>query len=144
MGSWILRLLLFLICGISGYYLTTGISLAPQMGLWGFLGRTSSGGIGSPRGERIEKDPFKKPFRKFYRIDPWIHGCQSYLQRLSIQSIRPSTNHPSPLRWTLWDLRIYRPSDRLQKRGRNSSLRIGNSFLKAFLVVRIQRSWIPA
>jgi hypothetical protein len=37
-GSWILRLLLFLICGISGYYLTTGISLVPQMGLWGFLG----------------------------------------------------------------------------------------------------------
>lgn len=37
-GSWILRLLLFLICGISGYYLTTGISLAPRMGLWGILG----------------------------------------------------------------------------------------------------------
>jgi len=37
LGSWILRFLLFLICGISGYYLTTGISLAPRMGLWGFL-----------------------------------------------------------------------------------------------------------
>jgi len=36
-GSWILRLLLFLICGISGYYLTTGISLAPRIGLWGIL-----------------------------------------------------------------------------------------------------------
>jgi uncharacterized protein YacL len=38
MGSWILRFLLFLICGISGYYLTTGISSSPQVGLWGFLG----------------------------------------------------------------------------------------------------------
>ena len=37
-GSWILRLLLFLICGISGYYLTIGISFAPRIGLWGFLG----------------------------------------------------------------------------------------------------------
>ena len=38
MGSWILRFLLFLICGISGYYLTAGISSSPQMGLWGLLG----------------------------------------------------------------------------------------------------------
>ncbi len=36
-GSWILRLLLFLICGISGYYLTTGISFDPRAGLLGFL-----------------------------------------------------------------------------------------------------------
>ncbi|MGD0917272.1 MAG: PIN domain-containing protein [Thermodesulfobacteriota bacterium] len=38
MGSWILRFLLLLICGISGYYLMMGISSSPQMGLWGFLG----------------------------------------------------------------------------------------------------------
>jgi uncharacterized protein YacL len=38
MGSWILRLLLFLTCGISGYYLSTGISHDLQKGLWGFLG----------------------------------------------------------------------------------------------------------
>jgi uncharacterized protein YacL len=38
MGLWILRFLLFLVCGISGYYLTAGISSSPQMGLWGLLG----------------------------------------------------------------------------------------------------------
>jgi len=38
MGLWILRLLLFLVCGISGYYFTTEISPSPQVGLWGFLG----------------------------------------------------------------------------------------------------------
>ncbi len=38
LGSWILRLLLFFICGMSGYYLTAGISFSPRMGLWGFLG----------------------------------------------------------------------------------------------------------
>jgi uncharacterized protein YacL len=38
LGSWILRLLLFLICGISGYYLTTGISTSPRIRLWGLLG----------------------------------------------------------------------------------------------------------
>ena len=38
LGSWILRLLLFLICGVCGYYLTTDVSLSPRMGLWGFLG----------------------------------------------------------------------------------------------------------
>jgi len=38
MGSWILRFLLFLICGVSGYYLATGLSPSPQMGLWGPMG----------------------------------------------------------------------------------------------------------
>jgi uncharacterized protein YacL len=38
MGLWILRFLLFLVCGISGDYLTAGISSSPQMGLWGLLG----------------------------------------------------------------------------------------------------------
>ena len=38
MGSWILRFLLFLICGISGYYLISGISSSPQLGIWGLLG----------------------------------------------------------------------------------------------------------
>ncbi len=94
----------------------------------GISRRTPSGGIGPSHGERIEKDPSKKSLGKFYRIDPWIHGCQSYLQRLFIQSIQPSTNHTSPLRWTLWDLWVYRPSDRLKKRGRNSSLRFETLF----------------
>jgi len=41
MGSWVLRFLLFLICGISGYYLISGIFSSPQMGLWGLLGGIS-------------------------------------------------------------------------------------------------------
>ncbi len=37
MGSWILRILLFLICGISGYALTQGISPSPPIPLLGLI-----------------------------------------------------------------------------------------------------------
>src|SRR3990172_8312539 len=37
-GQWIVRLLLFLICGASGYFLARGISSSPEAGLWGALG----------------------------------------------------------------------------------------------------------
>jgi len=38
LGSWILRILLFLICGISGYTLTQGISSTPPIPLLGLTG----------------------------------------------------------------------------------------------------------
>jgi uncharacterized protein YacL len=38
LGSWILRILLFLICGISGYTLTQGISSSPLVPLLGLIG----------------------------------------------------------------------------------------------------------
>jgi uncharacterized protein YacL len=38
LGSWVLRILLFLICGISGYTLVHGISPSPQVRLLGFIG----------------------------------------------------------------------------------------------------------
>ncbi len=38
LGSWILRILLFLVCGISGYALTQGISPSPPIRLLGFVG----------------------------------------------------------------------------------------------------------
>ncbi len=38
LGSWILRILLFLICGISGYALTMEISSSPPVPLLGFIG----------------------------------------------------------------------------------------------------------
>ena len=38
LGSWILRILLFLICGISGYTLTQGISSSPPVPLLGLIG----------------------------------------------------------------------------------------------------------
>ncbi len=38
MGSWILRFILFIACGISGYYLGSGISSSPQAEWWGLLG----------------------------------------------------------------------------------------------------------
>jgi uncharacterized protein YacL len=37
MGLWILRLFLYLICGISGYFLGIGLSPAPLAGAWGIL-----------------------------------------------------------------------------------------------------------
>jgi uncharacterized protein YacL len=38
LGSWILRFLLFLICGLSGHYLALGWFPSPQAGQWGFIG----------------------------------------------------------------------------------------------------------
>jgi len=38
LGSWIFRILLFLICGIGGYYLTKGISPSPRIAPWGLGG----------------------------------------------------------------------------------------------------------
>ena len=38
LGSWILRILLFVICGISGYYLSQGISPSPPIPLLGLIG----------------------------------------------------------------------------------------------------------
>jgi len=37
MGLWILRLLLYLICGISGYFFGLGLSPSPLAGVWGLL-----------------------------------------------------------------------------------------------------------
>jgi len=38
MGSWVLRILLFLVCGISGYFVASDISPSFWVGLWGLLG----------------------------------------------------------------------------------------------------------
>ena len=38
LGSWILRILLFIICGISGYALTKEISSSPPLPLLGLIG----------------------------------------------------------------------------------------------------------
>ena len=37
MGLWILRLLLYLICGMSGYFFGLGLSPSPLAGVWGLL-----------------------------------------------------------------------------------------------------------
>ncbi len=38
MGAWILRAILFFICGVSGYYLAVGLSSSPGVGLFGIMG----------------------------------------------------------------------------------------------------------
>jgi len=38
LGSWVLRILLFLVCGISGYALSQGVSPSPLIRLLGFVG----------------------------------------------------------------------------------------------------------
>jgi uncharacterized protein YacL len=38
MGLWILRMLLYLTCGISGYFFAVGLSSSIQTGVWGLLG----------------------------------------------------------------------------------------------------------
>jgi len=59
MGSWILRFLLFFVCGISGYYLGTGISPSPLIGLWGILGGLLLAGLALLMEGRMRKIPLK-------------------------------------------------------------------------------------
>ncbi|MFB3887454.1 MAG: PIN/TRAM domain-containing protein [Thermodesulfobacteriota bacterium] len=68
MGSWILRLLLFLICGISGYYLATGIYVAPRMGLWGFLSGLVLAALALLAEEELKKIPLKNLFGSFFGL----------------------------------------------------------------------------
>ena len=65
MVSWILRSLLFLICGISGYYLTTGISSSSQMGLWGLLGGLFLATLTLLIEDRLKKIPLKNLLGSF-------------------------------------------------------------------------------
>jgi len=65
MGSWTLRLLLFLICGISGYYLVGGISPSPQIGLWGLLGGFLLAALTLLMEGRLKKIPLKNILGSF-------------------------------------------------------------------------------
>jgi uncharacterized protein YacL len=59
LGLWIIRLLLFLICGLSGYYLTAGISLSPRIGLWGLLGGLFLAALTLLMEKQLRKIPLK-------------------------------------------------------------------------------------
>jgi uncharacterized protein YacL len=59
MGSWILRFLLFFICGISGYYFGTGISPSPLIGFWGILSGLLLAGLTLLMEGRMRKIPLK-------------------------------------------------------------------------------------
>ena len=59
LGSWILRLFLFLICGISGYYLIEVISPSSRIGLWGGLGGLFLASLTLWMEARLKKIPMK-------------------------------------------------------------------------------------
>ncbi len=59
MGVWILRLILFFICGISGYALGAEISSTPQMRLWGLVGGLFLAGLTLLMERGLKKVPFK-------------------------------------------------------------------------------------
>jgi len=64
-GSWILRFLLFIVCGISGYYFATGISPSPGVGLWGILGGLLLGGLALLMEGRMKIIPLKNLLGSF-------------------------------------------------------------------------------
>jgi uncharacterized protein YacL len=59
MGSWILRSLLFLICGFSGYYLATAFSPSPFVGWWGILGGLLLAGLALLMERRVKRVPLR-------------------------------------------------------------------------------------
>ena len=65
LGAWILRLLLFLICGISGYYLTTAISPSLQIGMLGLLGGLFLAALTLLMEGRLKKIPLKNLLGSF-------------------------------------------------------------------------------
>jgi uncharacterized protein YacL len=59
MNSWILRLILFLICGVSGYTLAKGLSTSPWIGLWGLLGGLLLSALTLLMEDRLKRIPLK-------------------------------------------------------------------------------------
>src|SRR5512139_3514501 len=59
MGSWILRFLLLLICGVSGYYLATAFSPSPSAGGWGILGGLLLAGLALLMEGRMKRVPLR-------------------------------------------------------------------------------------
>jgi uncharacterized protein YacL len=68
LGSWILRFLLFLICGVGGHYLMTEISSSPQAGWWGFLGGLFLAALALLIEIRLKKIPLKNLLGGFVGI----------------------------------------------------------------------------
>ena len=65
LGSWILRILLFLICGISGYYLIQGFSPSPPIPLLGFIGGLLLAALTLLIEKGLKKIPLKNLFGSF-------------------------------------------------------------------------------
>jgi uncharacterized protein YacL len=65
MGSWILRSLLLLICGVSGYYLATAFSPSPLAGGWGILGGLLLAGFALLMEGRIKRVPLRNLLGSF-------------------------------------------------------------------------------
>jgi uncharacterized protein YacL len=65
MGSWILRSLLLLICGVSGYHLATAFSPSPFAGWWGILGGLLLAGLALLMERRIKRVPLRSLLGSF-------------------------------------------------------------------------------
>jgi len=65
MGSWILRSLLLLICGVSGYYLATAFSPSPFVGWWGILGGLLLAGLALLMEGRMKRVPLRNLLGSF-------------------------------------------------------------------------------
>ncbi len=65
LGSWILRGLLFSVCGISGYYLATGMSSAPDAGIGGGIGGLLLAGLTLLTERGLKKVPLKNLLGSF-------------------------------------------------------------------------------
>lgn len=65
MGSWILRSLLLLICGVSGYYLATAFSPSPFVGGWGILGGLFLAGLALLVERRMKRVPLRNLIASF-------------------------------------------------------------------------------
>jgi uncharacterized protein YacL len=59
MGLWILRFLLFFLCGVSGYYFAISLSIVPLAGLWGLLGGLLAAALTFIIEQKMKRIPLK-------------------------------------------------------------------------------------
>lgn len=123
MGLWILRLLLYLICGISGYFFGLRLSPSPLAGVWGLLSGLLIATLTLLMERGLKDIPLRSLIGSFIGL---ILGMMAanLVSNVFFSNLLNDQQITLPLLGGLWGLWLYRSPGWLQKRGGDSILRM--------------------